>query len=115
MPLRTSDARRGTELDSGWLEATLQLGIVGLSITAVIWLVSLSRAIRFALFTSDIGAQFMALIIMNLFIRNLAETVMLDPGEAYWLWFVIPYLHLARMAGAHNRLAAIPAAAAISG
>jgi len=98
-----------------WLDATLQLGIVGLSITVVLWLMSLSRAIRLALFTREAGALFMALIIVNTFIRSLTETVIFDPGLLDWLWLVVAYLHLARSAGAHNSLAAIPAVAAISG
>jgi O-antigen ligase len=96
---------------NGWLDVTLQLGIVGLSITVVLWLVSLSRAIRLALFTGDAGALFMALIIVNTFIRSVTETVMLDPFLATWLWFVVAYLHLARMAAANKGVSAIPATA----
>ncbi len=94
---------------SGWLDVMLQLGIVGLSITIVMWLVSLSRAIRLALFTNENGAIFVALIIVNLLIRSWTETVMFDPGIMFWLWFVIAYLHLARMSEAHNKVATVPA------
>jgi len=94
------------EAHNAWLDARLQLGIVGLSITVMLWLVAFSRAIRLALFTSETGALLMALIIVNIFIRGLTETVMIDPDETDWLWFVIAYLHLARMAEARTQVRA---------
>jgi O-antigen ligase len=98
---------------NGWLDVTLQLGIAGLSITVVLWLVALSRAVRLGLFAIEPGAFFMALIIVSLFVRSWTETVMFDPGVMYWLWFVVAYLHLARMSEAHKRVTAIPAAVVI--
>lgn len=98
-----------------WLDVTLQLGLVGLAITVVLWLIAMWRAARFALLDNQVGALFMALIIVNTFLRSLTETVLIDPGEVYWMWFVIAYLYLARMGLSHVRLPATPATDAIHG
>ncbi len=95
---------------SGWLDVTLQLGMIGMFMTAVLWLVSLSRTIRLGFFTYEAGALYMGLIVVNLFIRSWTETVMIDPGAMFWLWFVVAYLHLARLTKIHEHSAILPAA-----
>jgi exopolysaccharide production protein ExoQ len=87
---------------NNWLDIALQLGIVGLAIAASFWLISMGRAIFLGLFTGETGAVFMALILANLFIRSWTESVMLEPAEMFWMWFVIAYLYLSRMSD--NRL-----------
>jgi exopolysaccharide production protein ExoQ len=97
-----------------WLDTMLQLGLLGLSLMVLMWLVALSRAVRLGLFMSETGALFMALILTNLFLRSWTETLFLTPSETYWLWFAIAYLYLARMSEAHKHItiAAHPALAA---
>jgi exopolysaccharide production protein ExoQ len=96
---------------NGWLDVELQLGLVGLSIMGVLWLVALSRAVRLGFFARDAGALFMALIVVNVFIRSWTETITLDPGIMFWLWFMVAYLHLARLSARQENVTAIPAVA----
>jgi exopolysaccharide production protein ExoQ len=88
---------------NNWLDTALQLGMVGLCISAAFWLVSLFRSIRFGFFSVRPGAICMALICVNIFIRSWTESVTLAPAEMFWFWFVISYLYLARMSAESRR------------
>jgi exopolysaccharide production protein ExoQ len=102
---------------NNWLDVILQLGYVGLAISVAFWLIALGRGFRFAMFTREPGAIFMLLIIVNLFIRSWTESVMLEPADMFWMWFVLAYLYLSRMSVVNRmrKKAAIPAYSAYRG
>jgi exopolysaccharide production protein ExoQ len=80
-----------------WLEAGLQLGLVGVVITAFIWLSALRRATWLVFVRYGHGALFYLIILFNCLSRSVVETVMFAPVLVSLFWLVISYIYIARV------------------
>lgn len=89
---------------NNWLDAALQLGLVGVVITAFIWLSALRRAMWLVFMQYGHGALLYLVILCNCLSRSVAETVTFSPALVSLFWWVISYMYIARLA--HQRAAA---------
>jgi exopolysaccharide production protein ExoQ len=87
-----------------WLDAGLQLGLVGVVLIAFIWLVSLRRAMWLVFVRYGHGALFFLAILFSCLTRSAAETVMFAPALFVLFWWVTIYIYIARIS--HLRAAA---------
>jgi len=82
---------------NNWLEAWLQLGLVGLVITSFIWLSVLRRAMWLVFVRYGHGALFYLVILFNCLSRSVVETVTFSPGLLSLFWWLISYMYIARI------------------
>lgn len=88
-----------------WLDMTLQTGVIGLFLEILCWLTASLRSLRYTITTSDSRAIFGGLVVVNMLLRSISETIMADPAISSWIWGVIAYLalsHVARETAARN-------------
>ncbi len=81
---------------SDWIDIALQAGLVGVALLAWIWIIAGWRCMWFLSLGAE-GALFCALLLVNLFVRGLTETTLVDPSVSSWTWFTMAYLLLAGM------------------
>jgi O-antigen ligase len=94
---------------NNWLDAALQLGLVGVVITAFIWISALWRGMWLVFVRYGHGALFFLAILFNCLSRSVVETVTFSPGLVSLFWWVICCIFLARIAHQRNAAAALPA------
>jgi exopolysaccharide production protein ExoQ len=80
-----------------WLDAALQLGLVGVVITACIWLASIRRAMWLVFVRFGHGALFYLALLFGCLARGATETVMLAPALFVLFWWVTAYIYIARI------------------
>lgn len=80
-----------------WLEALLQLGIVGLVLTVIIWLVPLCRSLWLIGMRHGNGGLFYFAILFSSLIRSAVETVMFSPALQSLFWLVTIYIYTSRI------------------
>jgi O-antigen ligase len=90
---------------NNWLDAGLQLGLVGVAITAVIWLTALRRAMWLVFVRYNHGVLCYLTILVACLAQSVVETVTFAPGLAALFWWTTSYVYIARIA--HQRLSAI--------
>jgi exopolysaccharide production protein ExoQ len=81
---------------NNWLDAWLQLGLVGVTLTAFIWLSALRRAISL-IFARYGGALLYLTILFNCLARSTVETVTFAPALVSLFWWVISYMYIAQI------------------
>lgn len=82
---------------NNWLDAALQLGLVGLAIMVLIWLIALRRALWLILVRYRNGVLFGLTMLASLLSQSTVETVTFSPGVSALFWLVTSYLYIARM------------------
>jgi O-antigen ligase len=82
---------------NNWLDATLQLGLVGLVITAYIWVSALRRGMWLVFVRYGQGALFFLIILFSCLARSVVETVTFAPALVALFWWVISYIYIARI------------------
>ncbi|CAK0775095.1 exopolysaccharide production protein ExoQ [Gammaproteobacteria bacterium] len=80
---------------NGWLDLVLQLGIVGVSVALVLWLISVWRCLRLIITRQGNGVLYCAALLACLLLISLTESVILRQAHFTWMLFVVVYLHLA--------------------
>jgi O-antigen ligase len=81
---------------NAWLEIGLGLGIVGIGLMALNWLVAFYRVARVA---AAAGARHIGLcfaLLIGIFIENMTEYEFFRPADILWVLFVIAIVHLGR-------------------
>ncbi len=91
-----------------WLDAWLQLGLVGVFLTGFIWWSAIWRATWLAVVKNVKGALFFLTILLGCLSRTVAETVMFAPALTSLFWLLTSYLCVgqiirARRVEARNR------------
>jgi O-antigen ligase len=93
---------------NNWLDAWLQLGIVGVLITALIWIAALGRAMGLVFARYGHGALFYLTILVSCLARSAVETTTFAPALLGLFWWVIAYIYTARMARERSLVAREP-------
>ncbi len=83
---------------NNWLDAGLQLGLVGVVISAFIWLSAIRRAMWLILLRDDHAALFYLAIIFACLTKSAVETVTFAPGILAVFWWVTCYIYIVRIA-----------------
>jgi exopolysaccharide production protein ExoQ len=86
-----------------WLDVWLQLGGVGLSLAAVIFVAVVWRSIKSVLIGVQPVMILWPLLIANLLVRSVSETTVVEPAISGIFWLTIAYGWLARLAERPNR------------
>jgi len=80
-----------------WLDAWLQLGLIGLLLTGLVWLLAVWRAAWLALVSNAKGALFLLTILLGCLSRSAAETVMFAPALTSLFWLLTAYMYVGRI------------------
>jgi exopolysaccharide production protein ExoQ len=83
---------------NNWLDAGLQLGLVGVVIAAFIWLSALRRAMWLIFVQYGHGALLYLTILFGCLTKSAVETVTFAPGILSLFWWVTSYIYIARIA-----------------
>jgi exopolysaccharide production protein ExoQ len=83
---------------NNWLDAVLQTGIIGVAISAFIWLAALRRAMWLVFMRYGHGALFYLTILFGCLTRSVVETVTYAPALFAVFWWVTSYIYIARIA-----------------
>jgi len=81
---------------NNWLDTGLQLGLVGVLVTAFIWLFALQRGIWLVFVKYGHGALLYLAILFNCLSRSFVETVTLPPILLGLFWWVTAYMYIGR-------------------
>ncbi len=92
---------------NNWLDGALQLGLVGVTLAAIIWLSILCRCLWLIAVRRGNGALFYLAILLCILVRSMFETVMFTPGIQALFWLVICYVYVS--GGTRQRAAAVAA------
>jgi exopolysaccharide production protein ExoQ len=85
-----------------WLDAWLQIGLIGLMISAFVWFSGIARAAWLVLRRYGHGALFFLVLIVNCISRSATETVTFAPVLVSVFWLVAVYIRIALLARARN-------------
>src|SRR5208283_4081515 len=85
---------------STWLDLWLQLGLVGLGISIVGWIMAARNAAWLLIFSNRDEAVFWSALLLNLAFRSLTETNIVSPGTIGMFTLGLGYAGLARLAEA---------------
>jgi O-antigen ligase len=80
-----------------WLEALLQIGLIGAFLTAFVWLSAMFRATLLTITQYGHGALFYLVILINCLAKSVTETVMFAPILFSLFWLVISCIYIARI------------------
>jgi O-antigen ligase len=81
-----------------WLDAWLQLGLIGVLLTGLVWLLAVWRAAWLALVINAKGAIFLLGLLLGCLSRSAAETVMFAPALTSLFWLLTSYMYVGRIA-----------------
>ena len=82
---------------STWLDAGLQLGFVGMALTALTSLIALGRAMRLMLVGSNRAVLLFSAILFDCMTQSVSETVLFTPGIGGLFWWAVSYVYIASM------------------
>jgi O-antigen ligase len=85
------------EAHSNWMDAWLQLGLIGLVLTSTTWLIAVRRAAWLTFIGYRHGALLYLTILSCALSQSYAETIQFSPGVAAVFWWVSCYLCVARL------------------
>jgi O-antigen ligase len=77
-----------------WLDAALQLGLIGVALTAAVWLIPLRRCLVIIVSRFGQGAPFFLAILLSLLVRSAFETVMFTPALNALFWLITSYVYV---------------------
>jgi O-antigen ligase len=81
---------------NNWLDAALQLGLIGVVISVFIWLSAIRRALWLVLVRYRHGSLFYLAVIFDCLTRSAVETVTFAPVLVSLFWWVITYIYIGR-------------------
>jgi exopolysaccharide production protein ExoQ len=87
---------------STWLEAGLQLGFVGLALTALASLIALGRAMWLMLTGSSHAVLLFSAVLFDCMTQSVSETILFTPGIGGLFWWVVSYVYIASMTREKN-------------
>jgi exopolysaccharide production protein ExoQ len=79
-----------------WLEMMLGMGIVGISLVILVWLVLFSRFARVATAAGARHAVFCTALTLGVMLENMTEYAFFRRGEILWLLFVVAFVEVGR-------------------
>jgi exopolysaccharide production protein ExoQ len=85
-----------------WLDAWLQVGLVGVMLSAFVWLSGIARAAWLVLARYGHGALFYLVLMINCVSRSFTETVTFAPVLVSVFWLVAVYIRIAQLARRRN-------------
>ncbi len=80
-----------------WLDAWLQLGLVGVFLTGLVWWTAVWRATWFSLVRNVPGTLFFLSILLGCLSRTMAETVMFAPALTSLFWLLTSYMYVGQL------------------
>jgi O-antigen ligase len=95
-----------------WLEMTLGMGIVGLALVVLVWLVLFTRFARVATAPNARHAVFCTALTLGVMLENMTEYAFFRRGEILWLLFVVAFVEVGRELADYRRDRARASAAA---
>jgi exopolysaccharide production protein ExoQ len=82
---------------NNWLDAYLQLGVVGLGLCVFIWFTAIRRVMWLVFVRYGHGALLYLTILFACLAQSVSETIMFSPGIGSLFWIVISYIYIARV------------------
>jgi O-antigen ligase len=92
-----------------WLDCWLQLGVVGVFLTACVWSLALWRALWLTIVSNAGAALFFLTILLGCLSRSFAETVIFAPALTSLFWLVTSSMYLGQIRRARRGEARMPA------
>lgn len=86
---------------NSWLDTWLQLGLPGLVIVILAWIIALTSGLRTLFFTQAPGALFSLCLLFQIFVRSMSETLFVEPGSSSMFWFALAFGCLEKIRTAH--------------
>jgi exopolysaccharide production protein ExoQ len=86
---------------NSWLDTWLQLGLPGLVIVIIAWLIALSSGLKTLFFTEAPGAVFSLCLLFQIFVRSMSETLFVEPGSGSMFWFALAFGCLEKIRSSH--------------
>jgi O-antigen ligase len=77
-----------------WLDVWLQLGLVGLVMSALVWAVAFRRAISLVLGRYGHGSLFCLVILVGCFTKSFTEEILIAPALTSTFWLATSYMYL---------------------
>ncbi|HLH13138.1 MAG TPA: O-antigen ligase family protein [Methylovirgula sp.] len=85
------------EAHNTWLDAWLQLGLVGLLWLISLWLLAAKDIIVLLLSTRVEAVVFWAAILVDILVRSFTETLTIDPGIQWMFWFALAFASIQKL------------------
>lgn len=76
---------------NSWLDTWLQLGLPGLVVAILAWVIALSSGLRTLFVTEAAGALFSLCLLFQIFVRSMSETLFVEPGSGSMFWFALAF------------------------
>jgi O-antigen ligase len=81
-----------------WLDAWMQLGLIGLVMTVLLWFAALARSMRLVVLRYGHASLLFLLILVSCLSISFAETIMFAPAVQALFWFMVSYMYIDRIA-----------------